>query len=444
VVFDANAAAESRIPNVMSRGATHPAKNTRQLFRAAHGTKRGERGVNVLSLCSGVGGLELGLRLAEPSARTVCYVEREAFAAAILAARMDEGSLEPCPIWASLNSFDGPAWRGVVDCVTAGFPCQPWSQAGKRLGTEDERWIWPDIVRIIRDIGPEYVFLENVPGLVSGGGLGLVLADLALLGFDAEWMPLSAREVGAPHRRQRIFILAYARHSTGGVQSRLERNEPPEEPTGYGVLGYAAGSRLSVGAEQCGEDRSLRNEARRPRFGGSGADVADAEPRAVLEKTASRASEPGGDAASNPSGDLGYTDIARTDPESTPSGPRRATSESGGAMADAPRLPGGERSGRERILDGDPSVAISESDGRQGIDESEGTVWIQRWPPAPDDRKRWAEVLQQAPELEPAVRRVAHGIPYRVDRLRALGNAVVPQLVQTVTERIAEHERGRA
>ena len=99
---------------------------------------------NVLSVCSGTGGLDLGLRLAVPCARTVCYLEREAYAAAVLAARMEEEALDAAPIWTDLRTFDGKPWRGVVDCVLGGYPCQPFSFAGKRAGENDERHLWPD------------------------------------------------------------------------------------------------------------------------------------------------------------------------------------------------------------------------------------------------------------------------------------------------------------
>jgi len=106
-------------------------------------------------------------------------------------ARMGEATLDPAPIWDDLTTFKGAAWRGRVDLITAGFPCQPFSAAGEQRGIDDERWIWPDIARIIADVGPRYVFLENVTGLIRHG-LPHVLSDLAELGFDAEWGLFSA------------------------------------------------------------------------------------------------------------------------------------------------------------------------------------------------------------------------------------------------------------
>ena len=165
-----------------------------------------------LALCAGGGGLELGLALALGDRyRAVCYVEREAYPAAVLAARMDAGHLAPAPIWDDVTTFDGERWRGSVDCVTAGFPCQRWSIAAKRsTGTSDERWIWPDIAAILRQVRPRIVYLENVPPFVVRGGLRLVLADLAELGFNVAWDLFRASAVGGSHRRERLFILALA------------------------------------------------------------------------------------------------------------------------------------------------------------------------------------------------------------------------------------------
>lgn len=165
--------------------------------------------MNGLALCSGVGGLDLGLSIAEPGYRTVCYVEGEAYAAAVLVARMEDQSLDQAPVWSDLRTFDGRPWRGKVDIVTAGFPCQPVSVAGKRKAQDDERWLWPAVLRVLGAVRPEFVFLENVRGIITAG-LGDVLGGLAALGFDAEWTCLRASDVGASHRRERWFCLAYA------------------------------------------------------------------------------------------------------------------------------------------------------------------------------------------------------------------------------------------
>ena len=98
--------------------------------------------MNGLALCAGYGGLELGLRLAEPGYRTACFVEWESFAAATLVARMADETMDPAPVWDDVATFDGRPWRGKIHILVAGFPCQPWSVAGAKRGIEDERWIW--------------------------------------------------------------------------------------------------------------------------------------------------------------------------------------------------------------------------------------------------------------------------------------------------------------
>ena len=179
--------------------------------------------MNGLALCAGIGGLELGVKLAMPGFRTVCHVEREAHAAATLVARMEEETLDQAPVWDDLTTFDGRPWRGKVDLVTAGFPCQPFSGAGKRRGIRDERWLWNDIARILGEVRPRYVFLENVRGILAPSqhdALAAVLGTLAELGYAAEWDLFSAAEVGAPHRRERFFLLGDADES--GLEGRRE------------------------------------------------------------------------------------------------------------------------------------------------------------------------------------------------------------------------------
>lgn len=183
--------------------------------------------LRALHLCSGYGGFELALR---GYARTVGHVERDAYAAATLVARMAEARLDPAPVWDDLCTFDARAWRGCVDLITAGFPCQPFSSAGKKLGIDDDRWLWPDIERIIADVEPRYVFLENVPGVVRHG-LPEVLHSLAQLGFDAEWGLLSASAVGAPHKRERFWLVGHAsRSGRSEVTRSAHGDEGPHGP----------------------------------------------------------------------------------------------------------------------------------------------------------------------------------------------------------------------
>lgn len=162
-----------------------------------------------LSLCAGIGGIELGISLAYPNYRTICYVERESFPAAILAAKMEERALYPAPIWSDVSTFSKEYFPAEVDVITAGYPCQPFSSAGNRKGKEDPRHLWPHISRIIGEYKPKLCIFENVRNHVKIG-LKEVLEELHKLGYDAEWDIFSAREEGASHRRERLFILAYS------------------------------------------------------------------------------------------------------------------------------------------------------------------------------------------------------------------------------------------
>lgn len=287
-----------------------------------------------MALCAGVGGLELGLSLAVPDYRCVCYVEREAYAASILVQRMEEGWLDKAPIWDDLASFRGGAWHGLVDIISAGFPCQPWSDAGKRQGLEDERWIWDDIAKIIREVAPSHVFLENVPGLLRGGP-SHVLGDLASLGFDAEWGVFSATGVGAPHLRRRLFILARKVADTEGV--------------GRGD----------------GATEDLR------KVGGEGD-----TPRNSGEVLAHPHSIGGGEVLPTPQ--------------------RRFSDPDGGCR----------------------EVEDTDFEGLQEVGQGQGDLQTTRQGGEPPGPGWW--------EIEPELGRVADGVADRVDRIRAIGNGVVP------------------
>jgi DNA (cytosine-5)-methyltransferase 1 len=164
--------------------------------------------MNELALFAGAGGGILGGKLL--GWRTVCAVEWEPYPASVLLARQNDGSLPPFPIWDDVQTFDGNPWRGIVDVISGGFPCQDISAAGKGAGIDGERsGMWGEMARIIHEVRPRFVFVENSPMLTSRG-LGRVLGDLATMGFDARWGVLGAAEVGANHQRDRIWIIANA------------------------------------------------------------------------------------------------------------------------------------------------------------------------------------------------------------------------------------------
>jgi DNA (cytosine-5)-methyltransferase 1 len=170
--------------------------------------------MNELALFAGAGGGILGGKLL--GWRTVCAVEWEQYPASVLCARQNDGLLPPFPIWDDVQTFDGKPWRGIVDVVSGGFPCQDISAAGGGAGIDGERsGMWREMARIICEVQPRFVFVENSPMLTSRG-LGRVLGDLASMGFNARWGVLGAADVGANHQRDRIWIVgnqvAYASH----------------------------------------------------------------------------------------------------------------------------------------------------------------------------------------------------------------------------------------
>ena len=177
--------------------------------------------LNTLDLFSGYGGFQLGLRLAGIPIRTVCYVEWDKYCQQVIRQRQIDGFLDDAPVWDDIKSFDGRPWRGRVDILSAGFPCQPHSNAGLRKGAGDDRNLWPDTLRIIREVGPRIVILENVPGILVGSDRrppygGIVVGELADAGYDAEWRVVSASAAGGPHLRKRWWLLAYPNADLGG------------------------------------------------------------------------------------------------------------------------------------------------------------------------------------------------------------------------------------
>ena len=330
-----------------------------------------------LALFAGAGGGILGGLLI--GWRTVCAVEIDPYARSVLLARQRDGMLQPFPVWDDVRTFDGNPWRGHVDVVSGGFPCQDISCAGKGAGLDGARsGLWSEFARIIGDVRPRYAFMENSPMLVVRG-LDRVLADLAAMGFDTEWGVVSAADVGAPHKRDRIWIVAHARGEQCQQRHRAD------------------------------EERGRANEAKQTWVGGSDAPNAR---RPLLEDRPER-----------------KWDWRR----------RNVEQHACGALADAPC----ERRGEARKLRrtesaqlascGSEALPNAECDrrsqmvepkhGREKSEKSTGASMppvIGRWP------------------IEPALGRVAHGVAKRVDRLKAIGNGQVPRVAATAWRILSE------
>ena len=322
-----------------------------------------------LALFAGAGGGILGGKLL--GWRCVCAVEWNEYARSVLIARQNDGSLPAFPIWDDVRTFDGRPWRGLVDVVSGGFPCQDISSAGKGAGLDGARsGLWSEMARIIREVGPRYVLVENSPMLTSRG-LGRVVGDLAAMGYDAQWGVLGADDAGAPHRRDRIWIVAYAAQLGRGTR-RARRPDPSR----------ARKSELTLSA--------VANAS------GGRCDRADG----------------------------GEVDLAG----------RAETISASEALADANRERELQPQGRkcaERGWTGNSrqNVADAECERRgqvvapiAGRTHGEGPASEAQHGGSPGGRTWW--------ESEPDVGRVADGVAARVDRLRCLGNGQVPAVVR--------------
>ena len=222
-----------------------------------------------LALFAGAGGGILAGKLL--GWRTVCAVEWEPYAACVLAARQNDGFLAPFPIWDDVQTFDGRPWRGIVDVISGGFPCQDISVAGKGAGITGERsGMWRHMARIIGEVRPGCVFVENSPALITRG-LSVVLGDLAALGYDCRWTVLGAADVGAPHQRDRFWLVAHA----VSVPWDKRRPEPAGQPRQAGSANGCDEMAHANGVRQLQPQGSISDQ--RGRTSDSSQSLADAD-----------------------------------------------------------------------------------------------------------------------------------------------------------------------
>lgn len=175
-------------------------------------TKEHRNPYRVLSYCYGYGGLDKGVERVI-STRTTAFVEIEAFQNFNLVAAMESGLVDKAPIWTNLKTFDASPFRGKIHGIIGGYPCQGESLAGNRKLSKDPRFLWPYISETIRTVRPLFCFFENVGGHLTGS-FSLVLESLQSLGYKVEAGLFTASEVGAPHKRERLFILAIDRRAS--------------------------------------------------------------------------------------------------------------------------------------------------------------------------------------------------------------------------------------
>ncbi len=384
-----------------------------------------------LSLFTGAGGgLYASILLGW---RTVCAVEFEPHRREIIRARQRDGIFEPFPVFDDVRTFAADEWRGRVDVVSGGFPCQPHSLAGKRRGGGDERNLWPEMLRIIRAVRPRFVFGENVPGILGSTAgdpdegdvdetaadavryFGVVLGDLADVGYDAEWCRLGALSVGAPHIRNRIWFLAYL-HDALGKNERLQPiglsrsggasglgDDGAEEP-----LAHRNGERLE-GAESLGIRQRVVSVARDR--DGQGSAMAHAESERTRPAEQSRRGD----------GAVACGEVADAD-EASESECRVGGNPNGLAQAEHGDLDAGEEA---ESAEGHSVRCVR--CGRENSPEfmlavlPAGQAWCSDcWPAL---FGMWPGIGEQ-PEWEPP--RVIHGQKDRRHRLAALGDGHVP------------------
>ncbi len=344
-----------------------------------------------IELFAGIGGFRLGL---ERAGHTCVWAnEIDPYACKVYRKNWPDGTLHE----GDIRTID-PAGLPDYDLLVGGFPCQPVSLAGRRKAQEDARWLWPEIFRIVRATRPERILLENVPGLLSAG-LGDVLRDLASVGYDAEWDCVSAAAVGAPHLRYRIFIVAYPQ----GV-GRRERI-PESEILGRQTI--LIGQSPSMGDA----DRSgLGGQPRRRPW----QEPANGHPQ--LEE-----------------GPMGHAMRGRRNGKQGDK--RQGSPKRGRAWKASEALAHANGAGCQERCGSEPMEKKQRSIERGGqalayAQSIRGGAGLCRQGPRQErqslDRCWW--------EFEPDVGRVAHGVPSRVDRLKCLGNAVVPQVIEAVAE----------
>ena len=402
---------------------------------------------NIISFCTGYGGLELGIRRAGVDVRVICNVEIEAFVQANLVAKTEEGRMDNAPIWTDLKTFPAREFRGKVHGLIGGYPCQPFSSAGKRQGEKDPRHLWPYILKHVRAIRPVWCFWENVAGHTTMG-LWRVLSDLEEEGYKCAWGIFSAEEVGAPHQRKRVFILAKLPHArspySGEVQlteGRTEEDAKEQESNcngnqwGVGHMGNPASLRPRGGSENCAREQSevLGERLESDELGNTKHDgsLATQDRRSACEEQEEGRMQELEGGCKQSQDELAH---------STSRQPRQSQTRNGGQDTSGGSEEELGNTTKQRPQDcGEQGEVGSESEATSG-ERSESSPSIEhamsahhggqtQWPARPgEEQYEWEE--PRVTEIESFVRGAIDGTQHRVDRLRLLGNGVVPQTAE--------------
>jgi DNA (cytosine-5)-methyltransferase 1 len=371
-----------------------------------------------LSLCSGYEGIGMGLRRVLPNLREIAYVEREGFCCANLESKIEKNLLDEAPIYTDVKTFPYRKFHGLVDILSGGFPCQPFSQAGLKKATDDPRHLFPYIAEGIRECQPRIVFLENVEGILScktADGepvLKYVLRRLEEMGYRATAGIFSASEVGAPHQRKRVFILGLAysenfgrrggTHRDGDDGSGIQEQEAQEQSNFWGETERCSrDSRTELGYTEVRCDRQQPSEQQ-------GWDTSERPSEKELGDTSSvRCSQPSEESRE-----------ACTDTQ----GEERRLYESEGAST----LPNDDTL-KEGLSDTECKRTTVQVEGELTSEQVLGGFG-NNWPSRPNEEQHGWEAPRVI-KVEPRVGGKPYGYTSRVDRLRALGNGVVPATV---------------
>ncbi len=394
--------------------------------------------MKVLDLFSGIGGFSLGLERA--GFETIAFCELEDYPVSILNKHWPN-----VPVHRDIRKLDGRQYRGTARLVCGGFPCQPFSVAGKQAGEEDDRHLWPEMFRIIREVRPDYVIGENVAGFIAMA-LDDVLFDLESEGYRCEVFVLPACAVGAVHRRDRVWIVAHtngrgwdaqplsgsvsagrkdntntvqsSKHGNGGIVAHARhaepqgRNQAERDNQGSSETGIQTGSEST---SPCSDVTDTQGE--RCREAGSDIERPETRPTRDCSQDATHSEHSGRDSTENRQGDTQGNDSDATGQDSIEQSQGRS------CAGDATNTSG-------QGLQGKPITGSSCSNGQEPSNEQPaGLGCIEPFRPIP------------AP-TQPPVRHRDDGLPDNVARLKALGNAVVPQIPELIGRYIMRLENG--